>query len=75
MQWDQIEAQWNEFTGAARAHWNKLTDDDWEAITGTKGHLVGRIQKRYDVSREEAEKQVDEWSGALLDIVETSRTH
>ena len=74
MKWDQIEAQWKEFAGSARAHWTKLTDDDWHAITGTKGHLIGRIQKRYGIAREEAERQVDDWSGALLDIVEASRT-
>lgn len=75
MTWDQIEAQWKEFAGSARAHWNKLTDHDWQAITGAKGHLVGRIQERYGIAREEAERQVDEWSRGLLEIVEASRTH
>ena len=74
MKWDRIESQWQEFAGSARAHWSKLTDDDWQAVTGKKGHLVGRIQKRYEITREEAEKQVNEWSGALLDIVEASKT-
>ena len=58
MKWDQIEAQWKDFAISAQAHWTKLTDDDWQAITGTKGHLVGRIQKRYEISSGEAEKQV-----------------
>jgi len=60
MKWELIESQWNELAGSARAHWSKLTDDDWQAITGIKGHLVGRIQKRYEVTREEAERRVDE---------------
>jgi len=75
MHWDQLESQWKEFAGSARAHWSKLNDDDWQAITGKKGHLIGRIQKRYGINRVEAERQVDEWSGALLDIVPASRTH
>ena len=74
MKWHQVESQWTEFAGAARARWSKLTDDDWHAITGTKGHLIGRIQKRYGITREEAESQVDEWSGGLTDIVEAPRT-
>jgi len=74
MKWDQIQAQWNEFAGSARAHWSKLTDDDWHAITGTQGHLIGRIQKRYDITRQEAERQVEEWSEALLDVVDAART-
>ena len=75
MQWDQIESRWKEFTGSARAHWSKLTDDDWQAMTGTRGHLIGRIQKRYEVTREEAERQVEQWSDALLDFVQASKTH
>jgi uncharacterized protein YjbJ (UPF0337 family) len=75
MKWDQIERQWKDFAGSARAHWSKLTDDDWGAITGTKGHLVGRIQKRYEITRQDAETQVDEWCDGLVDIVEASRAH
>jgi uncharacterized protein YjbJ (UPF0337 family) len=74
MKWDQIENQWKEFVGSARAHWSKLTDDDWQAMTGTKGHLIGRIQKRYGITREEAGIQVDGWSEALLEIAEAPRT-
>lgn len=64
-----------EFTGSARAHWSKLTDDDGEAMTGARGHLIGRIQKRYEVTREEAERQVEQWSDALLHFVQASKTH
>jgi uncharacterized protein YjbJ (UPF0337 family) len=75
MNWDQLEGKWRLFAGSARAHWSKLTDDDWQAITGKKEQLVGRIQERYGVAKEEAAKQVDHWSDALQDIVEASRTH
>jgi uncharacterized protein YjbJ (UPF0337 family) len=75
MNWDQLEGKWREFAGSARAHWSKLTDDDWQAITGKKEQLVGRIQQRYGVAKEEAARQVDRWSDALQDIVEASRTH
>jgi uncharacterized protein YjbJ (UPF0337 family) len=74
MKWHEVETQWAEFAGSARAHWKKLTDDDWQAITGTKGHLIGRVQKRYGITREEAEREVDKWSDALLDIGVASRT-
>jgi uncharacterized protein YjbJ (UPF0337 family) len=75
MNWDQLEGTWKQFAGSARAHWSKLTDDDWQTITGKRERLVGRIQERYGVAREEAERQVDQWSGALQDIVEASRAH
>lgn len=74
MNWDQLEGKWKDFAGSARAHWIKLNDDDWQTITGKKARLVERIQNRYEITKEEAEHEVDGWSGALQDIVEASRT-
>ena len=62
MNWDQIEGKLKPFTGSAQECWDKLTDDDWKAIAGKKDQLVGRIQERYGLAKEEAEKQADEWS-------------
>ena len=39
----------------------KLTDDDVTAINGKKEQLVGKIQERYGLARDAAEKQVDEF--------------
>jgi uncharacterized protein YjbJ (UPF0337 family) len=62
---DQVEGKWKQFTGSARERWGRLTDNDWEKIAGKKDHLVGRIQERYGLAKEEAEIQADEWSRAL----------
>jgi uncharacterized protein YjbJ (UPF0337 family) len=72
MTWEKLEDKWTEFAGSARAHWSKLTDDDWQALTGNKQHLIGRVQTRYGLTKAQAEKQVDEWCRALPDIVEAS---
>ena len=47
-----------------------LTDDDWDKIAGKKENLIGRIQERYGIKKEEAEKQADEWSRALKEAGE-----
>jgi uncharacterized protein YjbJ (UPF0337 family) len=65
MNWDEIEGKWTRFTGSARERWGRLTDNDWETITGKKDQLVGRIQERYAVAKADAEKQVDQWSRSL----------
>jgi uncharacterized protein YjbJ (UPF0337 family) len=65
MNWDQIEGKWKQLTGSAKERWGKLTDDDVQALTGQKDHLVGKIQERYGIAKAEAEKQADEWSRAL----------
>jgi uncharacterized protein YjbJ (UPF0337 family) len=35
-----------------------LTDDDWKVAEGKRDQLVGRIQERYGIARQEAERQV-----------------
>ncbi|HEX6999857.1 MAG TPA: CsbD family protein [Gammaproteobacteria bacterium] len=65
MNWDMIAGQWKQFAGQARQRWSKLTDDDWQMVKGKRDELIGRIQARYGRNREEAEREVDEWSSGL----------
>jgi uncharacterized protein YjbJ (UPF0337 family) len=61
MNWDLIEGKWKQSMGKVRVKWGKLTDDDVTAINGKKEQLVGKIQERYGLARDAAEKQVDEF--------------
>ena len=61
MNWDRVEGNWKQLKGKAREQWGKLTDSDFEQIAGKKDQLVGRIQERYGISKDEAQKQADEW--------------
>ena len=65
MNWDQIEGKWKELKGRARSSWGELTDVELDQVGGRKDELVGRIQQRYGVEREEAERQVNDWAGKL----------
>jgi uncharacterized protein YjbJ (UPF0337 family) len=67
MNWDKIEGNWKQMTGKAREQWGKLTDSDFEAVAGRKDQLVGRIQERYGIAKDEANKQADQWAEALKD--------
>jgi uncharacterized protein YjbJ (UPF0337 family) len=64
---DQMEGKWKQMKGALKTRWGKLTDDDLTAIEGQKDQLVGKIQERYGIAREDAQKQVDEWNRANAD--------
>lgn len=61
MNWDQIKGKWDQLKGDARRQWGKLTDDDMEVARGDRDKLVGRIQERYGIAKEDAERQVDDW--------------
>lgn len=61
MNWDQVEGKWKQLRGSAKQQWGKLTDDDLEQIAGMRDQLVGRLQERYGIAREDAQKKADEW--------------
>ena len=47
--------------GKVQQQWGKLTDDDLTRIEGRRVELVGKIQERYGIAKDEAKKQVDSW--------------
>jgi uncharacterized protein YjbJ (UPF0337 family) len=59
MNQDQIEGNWTQFKGKVKEQWGKLTDDDLDIIAGKRDQLLGRIQERHGIARDEAEKQVE----------------
>lgn len=61
---DIFEGKWTQLKGSAREQWGKLTDNDVEEVKGNYEQFVGKLQERYGVAREEAERQVDEWTAA-----------
>jgi uncharacterized protein YjbJ (UPF0337 family) len=64
MNWDQIEGNWKQLKGRARQKWGKLTDDELDVIAGKKEQLVGKLQERYGMARQEAEREADQWREA-----------
>jgi uncharacterized protein YjbJ (UPF0337 family) len=62
MNWDRIEGQWKQMKGSVKERWGKLTDDDLNVIGGKKDQLVGRLQERYGIAKDEAQTQVDDWN-------------
>jgi uncharacterized protein YjbJ (UPF0337 family) len=65
MNWDRVEGNWKQFMGQARQKWGKLTDSDLQKAAGRKDELVGLIQERYGIARDEAQQQADEFAKSL----------
>jgi uncharacterized protein YjbJ (UPF0337 family) len=61
MNWDRIEGQWKQVTGKAQVQWGKLTDDDLNVVAGRREQLAGKIQERYGVAKDVADKQINDW--------------
>ncbi|MCA9795784.1 MAG: CsbD family protein, partial [Candidatus Eremiobacteraeota bacterium] len=58
---DILKGKWKQMKGDVKAKWGKLTDDDLDRIEGDSEKLVGIIQERYGMAREEAHKTLDNW--------------
>ena len=60
-----IEGKWKELSGAAKEKWGELTDDEIQQAEGNKEKLIGIIQQKFGLAREEVEKEFDKLKGRL----------
>ena len=59
---DILKGNWKQLKGKVRERWGELTDDEIDQIEGEREQLVGVLQKHYGYAKEEAEREVEEWS-------------
>jgi uncharacterized protein YjbJ (UPF0337 family) len=65
MNWDQIKGNWTQMKGKVKEKWGKLTDDDLTTIAGKRDQLAGKLQQRYGYAKEQAEKELDEFTASI----------
>lgn len=58
---DIFKGKWKQLKGEVQKKWGKLTNDDLDVIDGNREKLAGKIQEKYGVTKEEAEKQVEDY--------------
>jgi uncharacterized protein YjbJ (UPF0337 family) len=61
MHWNEISGQWTQFKGRLKEQWGTLTDDELEAIAGNREQLIGKLQEKHGLTKDEAERQLEEW--------------
>lgn len=64
---DIIKSKWRELVGTAKTVWDELTVAELISSEGDAQKLANLIQERYEMTHEEAEKQV-------ISFFERSRT-
>jgi len=69
---DQWAGKWKQFKGDVKQKWAKLTDDDLDYMSGGRDKFVGRLQERYGIAKDEADRHADEFLRADRDTVRTS---
>ena len=58
MNWERVEGNWKDFQGKMLQQWGKLTNDDLNQVKGRRDALLGKLQERYGIARETAERQI-----------------
>lgn len=71
---DQFEGKWKQLKGGVKQRWGKLTDDDVTALSGKKDELIGKLQERYGITREQAQREADEWAAATNSDLDATTT-
>ncbi len=66
MQTDKLGAGWSQLKGKIREFWGELTGDEVDWIAGRREQLIGKLEEKYGMSREEAERQVDEFIDRVI---------
>ncbi|HEY9279560.1 MAG TPA: CsbD family protein [Eoetvoesiella sp.] len=61
MNQDTFEGKWKQLAGKAKVAWGELTDDDLAKVEGNAEKLSGIIQERYGRTKEQAEKEIDDF--------------
>lgn len=61
MDWNKVSGSWHAYSGAAKAYWGELTDDDLKVIGGKRSQLVGKLQTRYGLTADQAEREIENW--------------
>jgi uncharacterized protein YjbJ (UPF0337 family) len=65
MNWDRVEGNWKQFKGQVQQKWGNLTNDDLDVIEGKRTELAGRLQQRYGMAKDAAEREIDSWLKTL----------
>jgi len=65
MNQDIIKGKWSQLSGKLKEKWGKLTDDDVNQLDGHREYLVGKLQERYGIAKDQADVQVKESERSL----------
>ena len=68
MNQDRFRGQWKQVKGKLKEQWGRLTEDDLDVIAGKRDQLLGRIQERHGIAKDEAQRQVREFESRNPDV-------
>ena len=68
----RLASIWSQIQKQAKQHWGELPYGEFGAIERRRDVLASLFQERFSMTREEAERQVDQWRVADPNSASTS---
>lgn len=60
--WNDIQGSWHTYKGKLRQRWGELTVKDVDDLANArKEELSGKLQRVYNMSKEQADREVEDW--------------
>ncbi len=73
MNQDIFKGNWKQVKGKIQEQWGKLTDDDLDVAEGKRDQFLGRLQEKYGMAKEEAERQLRDFEDRIRQIASPSK--
>jgi uncharacterized protein YjbJ (UPF0337 family) len=70
MNWDRIEGNWKQFKGQVKEQWGRFTDDELDVVAGKRDQFLGKLQEKYGITKDEAQRQLLEFERNCKDVPE-----
>jgi len=61
MNWDVVQGKWKQVKGSVQEKWGELTNDELDQIDSNKDRLAGKLQEKYGWSKDEADREIDNY--------------
>jgi uncharacterized protein YjbJ (UPF0337 family) len=55
---DIAKENWKQLAGRIKAKWGRLTDDEIQQSQGNTDYLIGKLQERYGLAKEQVEENL-----------------
>ena len=65
MEWKDVERNWTEYKDRVQDRWDELTRDELDQIGGSYNDLVGKLQEKYGITQQQAERELDEFQSTV----------
>jgi uncharacterized protein YjbJ (UPF0337 family) len=59
--WRDVEKSWTAVKGQVQEKWDRFSELELDQVGGNYNRLIGKLQEKYGFTREQAERELDDF--------------